>query len=128
MSVEIHDKLIALLSSVEEFKQKETELRAEKQRHQEQIAASEAEVRRCDEELGDIRENQLRLRREMDGLKEDLFRRDEDEETIVEDTAHIVTDGEKPSVESEGRRLWKERQKALRTVEGMFRRRSSEMP
>jgi hypothetical protein len=116
MSVEIHDKLIALLSSVEEFKQKETELRAEKQRHQEQIAASEAEVRRCDEELGDIRENQLRLRREMDGLKEDLFRRDEDEETIVEDTAHIVTDGEKPSVESEGRRLWKERQKALRTV------------
>jgi chromosome segregation ATPase len=116
MSVEIHDKLIALLSAVEEFKAKESELKAEKQRHQEQIAASEAEVRRCDEELGDIRENQLRLRREMDGLKEDLFRRDEDEEVIVEDTAHVVTDGSAPSVESEGHRMWKERQKALRTV------------
>ena len=72
VSVEIHDKLIALLSSVEEFKQKEGELRAEKGRHLEQIAASESEVRRCDGELGDIRENQLRLRREMDDLKEDL--------------------------------------------------------
>jgi hypothetical protein len=75
MSVEVHDKMIKLLSSVEEFKQKEIELKGEKQRHQEQTAASEGEVRRCDEELGDIRENQLRLRREMDGLRDDLFLR-----------------------------------------------------
>jgi hypothetical protein len=55
MSVEIHDKLIALLSEVDSFKTKEAELKAERQRHQEQIAASESEVRRCDGELGDIR-------------------------------------------------------------------------
>ena len=46
----------------------------------------------------------------MDGLRDDLFRREE-EEAIVEDTAHIVTDGSAPSSET-----WKERQKALRTV------------
>jgi hypothetical protein len=42
MSVEIHDKLIALLSEVDSFKTKEGELKAEKQRHEEQIAVSEA--------------------------------------------------------------------------------------
>src|ERR1700685_1798151 len=113
MSVEIHDRMIKLLSSVEEFKQKEIELKGEKQRHQEQIAASEGEVRRCDEELGDIRENQLRLRREMDGLRDDLFRpENEGEETIVEDAAHVVTDGSAPSVESERQRAWKDRKRA----------------
>jgi uncharacterized coiled-coil DUF342 family protein len=66
MSVEIHDKLIALLAEVDELKTKEAELKSEKQRHSEQIAQCESEVRRCDAELGDIRENQLRLRREMD--------------------------------------------------------------
>jgi chromosome segregation ATPase len=115
MSVEIHDRMIKLLSSVEEFKQKEIELKGEKQRHQEQIAASEAEVRRCDEELGDIRDNQLRLRREMDGLRDDLFR-PENEEVIVEDAAHVVTDGSAPSAESERQRAWKDRQRALKTV------------
>ena len=117
MSVEIHDKLIAILSSVEEFKAKESELKAEKQRHQEQIAESEREVSRCNAELEDIRENQLRLRREMDGLKEDLFRRDEGEdETIVQDDTHIVTDGSAPSSETERQKAWRDRQKALRTV------------
>ena len=115
MSVEIHDKLIALLSEVDGFKIKEAELKAEKQRHQEQIAASEGEVRRCEQELGDIRENQLRLRREMDGLRDDLFRREE-EEVIVTDEAHVITDGSMPSSESERQRAWKDRQKALRTV------------
>jgi hypothetical protein len=89
MSVEIHDKLIALLSEVDGLKTREAELKAEKTRHQDQIAASEGEVRRCDEELGDICENQLRLRREMDGLTDDLFRY-EDEEVIIEDNAHVA--------------------------------------
>jgi chromosome segregation ATPase len=94
MSVELHDKLIRLLSEVDEFKAKEGELKAERQRHQDQIASSEAEVTRCNQELDDIRENQLRLRREMDGLRDELFRREEDNETIVMDNSHVVTDGE----------------------------------
>ena len=117
MSVEIHDKMIKLLSSVEEFKQKESELSAEKQRHQDQIAQSEREVGRCNAELDDIRENQLRLRREMDGLRDDLFRR-EDETVMVLDEAHTPTDGEgAPSVESEGHKLWKERAAHLKKVQ-----------
>src|ERR1700733_11964976 len=87
MSVEIHDKLIALLSEVDGFKAKEGELKAEKQRHLELISVSEGEVTRCNGELDEVRENQLRLRREMDNLKEELFARPEDE-VIIEDNAH----------------------------------------
>ena len=115
MSVEIHDKLIALLSEVDGFKTKEAELKAEKQRQLEAIAAAQAEVTRCNEELDQIREAQLKAKRSMDGLRDDLFRREE-EEVIAVDETHVVTDGSAPSSESEGHRMWKERQKALRTV------------
>jgi outer membrane murein-binding lipoprotein Lpp len=57
MTVEIHDKLFALLSEVDELKSKEAALKAEKIRHLDQIAASEAEVARCNRELDDIRKN-----------------------------------------------------------------------
>jgi predicted nuclease with TOPRIM domain len=114
MSVEIRDKLKALLSDVEGFKTKETELKAEKQRHQEQIAQSESEASRCNGELDEVRENQLRLRRQMDGLRDVLFAR-EDEETIAVDETHVPTEGEHAS-ESERQRAWKDRQKQLRTV------------
>jgi hypothetical protein len=115
MSVEIHDRMIKLLSSVEEFKGKEGELKAERQRHVDQIALSEAEVERCNAELDDIRENQLRLRREMDGLRDDLFRHEEDE-TIALDEAHTPSE-DGASTESDGRRLWRERQRTLKTVQ-----------
>jgi hypothetical protein len=52
-----------------------------------------------------IRENQLRLKREMDGLRDELFAR-EDEEAITVDDAHVVTDGETASIESEAKRAW----------------------
>jgi chromosome segregation ATPase len=93
MTVEIHDKLIALLAAVDELKTKEAELKSEKTRHLEQIAQSEGEVSRCIDELDSIRENQLRLKREMDGLRDELFAREE-EEAIIADDAHVVTDGE----------------------------------
>jgi hypothetical protein len=93
MTVEIHDKLIALLAGVEELKTKEAALKAEKTRHLEQIAQSEGEVGRCNVELDDIRENQLRLKREMDSLRDELFAREEEEAIIVDDV-RVVTDGE----------------------------------
>jgi hypothetical protein len=73
-------------------------------------------VSRCNDELGDIRENQLRLKREMDGLRDELFARPE-EEKIVVDEAHIVTDGEKASAESVGKQMWKERAKHLKQIQ-----------
>jgi predicted nuclease with TOPRIM domain len=113
MSVEIHDKLIALLAEVEELRTKEAALKAEKARQLEAIATAEGEVSRCNGELDEVRENQLRLRRQMDGLRDVLFAREE--EAIVMDETNTPTDGE--HVESEGHRMWKERQKQLRSVQ-----------
>jgi hypothetical protein len=54
--VEIHDKLIALLAEVEEFKSKEAQL------HLEQIAQSEGDVQKCNDELSDIRDRRRNRR------------------------------------------------------------------
>jgi hypothetical protein len=83
MTVESHDKRIALLAEVDGLKGKEAQLKSEKTRHLEQIAQSEGEVSRSNDELGDIRENQLRLKREMDGLRDELFAREEEEAIII---------------------------------------------
>lgn len=111
MTVEIQDKLIALLAEVEELKSNEAQLKSEKTRHLEQIAQSEGEVSRCNNELSDIRENQLRLKREMDNLRDELFAR-EQEEAIIVDEAHVVT-GSTPTTETDAKRAWNERQKHL---------------
>jgi hypothetical protein len=115
MSVEIHDSLIALLAEVASLKEKETALKADKARQQEAISVAEGEVSRIVGELEGIREAQLKAKRSMDGLRDQLFAREE-EETIVMDESHVVTDGENPSTESERQRAWKDRQKLLRTV------------
>jgi chromosome segregation ATPase len=114
MSVEIHDKLIALLTVVDELKSKEAELKSEKQRHLEQITQSEGEVSRCNDELSEVRENQLRLKREMDGLRDELFAHEE-EEAIVVDDVHVVTDGNSQT-DSEAKRAWDARAKLLKQV------------
>jgi chromosome segregation ATPase len=115
MSVEIHDKLIALLAEVDELKTKEAGLKTDKARHLEQIGQSEGEVSRCNDELSDIRENQLRLKREMDGLRDELFAREEEEAIIVEDV-HVVTDGENSQTGSEAKKAWDARAKHLKQV------------
>jgi chromosome segregation ATPase len=114
MTVEIHDKLIALLAEVDELKSKEAQLKSEKMRHLEQIAQSEGDVQRCNDELSDIRENQLRLRREMDGLRDELFAREEEEAILVDD-AHVPSDGEGQK-DSAAKRAWDARAKHLKTV------------
>ncbi len=75
-------------------------MKSEKQRHLEQIAQSESEVNCCNDELEDICENQLRLKREMDGPRDQLFARGE-EEAVIADDAHVVTDGENSKTDSE---------------------------
>ena len=111
MTVEIHDRLIALLTEVDELKSKEAQLKSEKQRHLEQIAQSEDQVSRHNGELSEVRENQLRLKREMGGLRDELFAR-EQEEAIIVDEAHVVT-GSTPTTETDAKRAWNERQKHL---------------
>lgn len=111
MTVEIHDKLIALLGEVDELKGNETQLKSEKTGHLEQMVQSESEVARCNAELDEIRENQLRLKREMDNLRDELFAR-EQEEAIIVDEAHVVT-GSTPTTETDAKKAWNERQKHL---------------
>jgi chromosome segregation ATPase len=107
--------LTTLLAEVDELKSKEASLKSEKQRHLEQVAQSEGEVNRCTDELSDIRENQPRLRREMDGLRDELFAREEEEATIVDD-ARAVADGENSQTDSAAKRAWDARAKHLRQV------------
>jgi hypothetical protein len=115
MSVEIHDSLIALLAEVAALKEREGALKSEKTRQLEAIAAAEGEVTRCNGELDQIREEQLKARRSMDSLRDDLFRRDE-EEVITMDEAHVPTEGEGQN-DSEAKRMWRERQKHIRQVQ-----------
>jgi chromosome segregation ATPase len=115
MSNEYKDQMLQLLTAVDDVKAMEAALQTERKRHQDQIAQSEAELKRTEDDIAQCRETALSLRRQMDDLKNEIFARPEDE-IIVEDTAHVVTDGSAPSSESEGRRMWKERQKQLRTV------------
>jgi chromosome segregation ATPase len=115
MSIEIHDKLIALLASVDDLKAREVKLKEEKVRAQETISATEGEIGRCNDELCDIRENQLRLKREMDGLRDELFAREE-EEAILVDEAHVVTDGENSQIDSQAKRAWDARVRHLKQV------------
>jgi hypothetical protein len=115
VSVEIHDSLIALLAEVAALKERETATKGEKQRQQEAIPLAESEVSRCNGELDEIREAQLKAKRTMDGLRDALFAR-EDEETIVADDAHVVTDGESSQTGSEAKRAWDARAKHLKQV------------
>jgi hypothetical protein len=115
MTVEIHAKLTTRLAEVDELRSKEAALKAEKLRNSEQIAQSEGDVSRCNDELDGIRENQLRLRREMDGLRDELFAHEEEEAIIVDD-AHVVTEGGNSQTDSEAKRAWDARAKRLKTV------------
>jgi hypothetical protein len=58
---------------------------------------------------------QLRLKREMDGLRDELFAREEEEAIIVDDV-HVVTDGENSQTGSEAKKAWDTRAKHLKQV------------
>jgi hypothetical protein len=78
------------------------------------MVISLSDAQKCNDELSDIRESQLRLKREMDGLRVKLFVREEEEAIIVDD-AHVVTDGENSQTDSE-KRAWDTRARHLKQV------------
>jgi hypothetical protein len=55
--VKIYDQLFALSAEVGELKTKEAQLKSERTRDLEQIAQSEGDVQKCNDELSDVREN-----------------------------------------------------------------------
>jgi predicted nucleic acid-binding Zn-ribbon protein len=115
MSNEFKDEMLQLLTQVDDVKATEAALHTERKLHQDQIAKSEADLKRTENDIEQCRENALALRRQMDDLKNEIFARPEDEETIAVDETHVPIEGEHAS-EGERQRAWKNRQRQLRTV------------
>jgi hypothetical protein len=55
------------------------------------------------------------MKREMDGLRDELFACEE-EEAVMLDDAHVVTDGENSQTDSEAKRAWDASAKHLKQV------------
>jgi hypothetical protein len=71
--------------------------------------------RRLRAKLAGLSVSSMRSKR-RNSLRDQLFAREEDEETIAVDEAHVPGDGEHSCSESKRQRAWRDRQKSLRTV------------
>jgi hypothetical protein len=69
MSNEFKDKMLQLLTQVDDVKATEPALQTERKLHQDQIAKSEADLKRTENDIEQCRENALALRRQMDDLR-----------------------------------------------------------
>jgi hypothetical protein len=87
MSEEMKTKMLQLLTQVDDVKAQEAALQTERKLHQEQIAKSETDLQRTDNDIEECRENALALRRQMEDLKNEIFARPDEEEVIEEDKA-----------------------------------------
>ena len=116
MSNEYKDSMLQLLTQVDDVKATEAALQSERKRHREQIAKSQGDLSRTENEIERCRENAMALRRQMDDLKNEIFRREEDEEAITLDPSHTPTE-EGASTEFEGHKLWKARAQHLKQIQ-----------
>jgi septal ring factor EnvC (AmiA/AmiB activator) len=113
MSNEYKDRMLQLLTAVDDVKATEAALQAERKRHQDQMAQSDAALRRTEDDIANCRENEARLKRELTDLRDEIFHREE--EVIETDGAHIPTEDGAPT-ETEAKRAWNERAAHLRKV------------
>jgi hypothetical protein len=116
-SEENRNQMLSILAAVDELRLKEAALQSDKTRLEDQIKAANDELTTCEANIEQCHEDGLALRRQMEDLKNVIFARPEIEETITVDEAHIPTDGSVPSTESEGQRLWRDRQRHLKQVQ-----------
>jgi septal ring factor EnvC (AmiA/AmiB activator) len=114
MSNEYKDRMLQLLTAVDDVKASEAALQTERKRHQDQIAQSEADLRRTEDDIAKCRENEARLKRELTDLRDEIFHR-EDEEVIETDESHVPTE-DGPSPESAAKRAWNDRAAQIRQV------------
>ena len=103
----------SLLTQVDDVNAKESAFQDERKRHLEQIAKSEADLQRTEADIAQMRDEELRLKRELTDLRDEIFARPEDEAPPVLDEAHVPGDGSHPSVETEAKRLWKAQAKLV---------------
>ena len=114
MSNEYKDRMLQLLTQVDDVKAKDGALQLERKRHLDQIAQSEMDLKRTEDDIAQGREDALLLRRQMDDLKNEIFHREDDEEVPVIDNSHIPNEDGSP--ESERHRIWRDREKHLQSV------------
>jgi hypothetical protein len=114
MSNEYKDRMLQLLTQVDDVKAKDGALQLERKRHLDQIAQSETDLRRTEDDIAKCREEALSLRRQMDDLKNEIFAREDVEEVPIVDNSHMVTEDGSP--EQERHRVWKDREKFLQSV------------
>ncbi len=113
MPNEFKDRMLQLLTAVDDVKASEAAFQTERKRHQDQIAQSEADLRRTEDDIAKCREDESRLKRELTDLRDEIFRREE-EEVIETDEAHVPTEGTSP--ESAAKKAWNDRAAHIRRV------------
>jgi predicted nuclease with TOPRIM domain len=98
--------MLAILQQVNDLKQKESELQAERQRHLDQIAQSETDLKRTNDDLKQAHEDGLRLKDHLTALRDELFPQEEVAPPIVEadDDGKLMTD-------LAAKRMWNEMKK-----------------
>jgi chromosome segregation ATPase len=112
MSNEYKDRMLSLLTQVDDVKAKESAFQDERKRHFEQIAKSEEDLKRTEDDIAQMRDEEARLKRELTDLRDEIFARPEDEAAPIMDESHIPTS--EGSQESEARRLWRAQAKLVR--------------
>jgi hypothetical protein len=116
MSTESHDRMLKILTEVDELKAKEIAIQAERKRHQAQIAQSEADLQRTESDIVNCRDVEARLKKELTDLRDEIFARPEDEEVITKDATHVPTDGEDVKNDTPAKRAWDARAKHLKSI------------
>jgi peptidoglycan hydrolase CwlO-like protein len=116
-SEENRNTMLSILAAVDELRLKEAALQSDKTRLEDQIKAANDELATCRANIEQCHEDSLALRRQMENLKDVIFARPEVEETIVEDAAHIVTDGSIGQKDNPAKSAWDARAKHLKQVQ-----------
>jgi peptidoglycan hydrolase CwlO-like protein len=117
MSNEFKDKMLQLLTQVDDVKATEAALQSERKRHQDQIAQSEADLKRTEDEIAQCRETALGLRRQMDDFKDEIFARQDEEVTLADDGPRTTEADDGLSPASAAKKLWDERARHLKQVQ-----------
>jgi predicted nuclease with TOPRIM domain len=108
--------MLNILGQVDELRDKEAQLVEEKESHREQAKKSEEEYLRCEGEIKELKANEQQLKAEMIALQQSLFFREDENEVIAADDAHVPYDGS-GQINTGPKRAWNERAAQLKKVQ-----------
>ena len=106
MSQELQERIVAILTQVDELRQREAQLQSEKLCLKERIVQSEEDLQRCHDDIANIKHQELKLKDEMNNIRDELFNRpdsDSDSDRDGDREAEVVEIGAKARAKK-----WKE--------------------